>query len=152
MTEMWTRISRATALGLVLSAGCHAAECITQSTDYTNSVSTVGYVGPTLGKPVARFDLTQHFISHTPYAACAQGPLQDVGVVELTITSLASTPLSIAYDVQGLNASGNMMWNYASKVVRIMPNETVSVGQVAVTPVRVDLGAKVVLTAVDPVP
>lgn len=151
MTFPRSRVELVAVGALLFAIGC-GSDCVVQNTEYTTSVSTVGYVGPTQGKPVARFDLKQNYISHTPYEACAQGPLQDVGIVEMSVTNISGLTLSIEYDVQGLNASGNMVWDFPSKIARIAPNETVAVGQVGVSPVPVNLGAKVVLTAVTVVP
>ena len=145
-------IARVALVTLLAVAGCGGPECVTQTTQYSKSVNTVGYAGPTQGQPVARFDLTQDFVTHTPYKACAQGPLQDVGAVRLTVTSMASTPLAIEYDVQGLNAVGVMIWDRAGTIQRIMPNETVEVGDVGVSPTHVDVGARVVLTSVTVLP
>ena len=147
--------SRATALALLASlalVACSDEQCVVKTTQYTASVSTVGYVGPTEGKPVARFDLTQDFISHEPYAACAEGPLQDVGVVTLKVTSLAATPLAIEYDVQGVNAEGTLMWSQAGVIQRINPGETLDVGEVSVSPTKVDAGARVILKSVTILP
>jgi hypothetical protein len=146
------RIGRVLLVSLLAVAGCGGEKCVTTTTQYTTTVSTVGYVGPTQGQPVARFDLTQDFINHTPYEACAQGPLQDVGVVRLTVTSLASTPLAIAYDVQGLNVDGVPVWFQPGVIQRINPKETLDMGEVTVSPTRVNLGAKVVLTSVTVLP
>jgi len=127
---------------------CKGPECVVQTTQYTTSVSTVGYIGPTQGKPVARFDLTQDFITHTPYEACAQGPLQDVGVVRLKVTSLAAKPLELKFDVQGLNADSIPVWKQAVVIPRIAPNETLDLGEVTVTPTQLRLGALIVLSGV----
>ena len=142
------RIGRAVLVSLLAVAGCDGEKCITTTTQYVTTVSTVGYVGPTQGQPVARFDLTQDFISHTPYEACAQGPLQDVGAVHLSVTSTASTPLAIEYDVQGLNADGIPVWFQPGVIQRIDPNQTLDMGTISVSPTHVDLGARVVLKAV----
>ena len=147
-----TCIGRLALLSLLVVAGCGEEPCVVQTTQYTASVNTVGYVGPTLGLPVARFDLTQDFVSHTPYEACREGPLQDVGVVRLTVTSLAATPLALEFDVQGLNKDSIPAWKQAGSIARIMPGETVDVGRVFVTPTRVNLGARIVLTAVTVLP
>lgn len=152
VSEFRSRIGCVALVMSLVAAGCSGPECVVQTTQYKTTVNTVGYTGETQGKPVARFDLTQDFVSHTPYAACAQGPLQDVGVIRLTVTSTAVTPLAIEYDVQGLNAEGVMMWAQRGVIQRIMPNETVEVGEVGVSPTHVDVGAKVVLTSVTVVP
>jgi hypothetical protein len=150
-TAMWTRTCRVAAISLCFVAGCGGSECVVKNTQYEFSVSTVGYAGATEGLPVARFDLKQNFVSHEPYAACAQGPLQDVGVVDLTITSLASTPLFIKYDVQGLNTSGTPVWSHADTLgLVIAPSQTISVGQIATTPQKLGTGnARVLLQAAE---
>jgi hypothetical protein len=152
VSEFGHRIGRVALLSLLVVAGCGDEKCVVATTQYTTSVSTVGYVGPTQGQPVARFDLTQDFISHTPYKACAQGPLQDVGVVRLSITSMASAPLAIEYDVQGLNVDGIPVWFQPGVIQRINPKETVDVGEITVSPTKVNLGARVVLTSVTVLP
>jgi len=115
----------------------------------TASVDAKGIAGPTLGLPVARFDLKQHFVSHTPYSACAQGPLEDVGSVELTVTSTSAVPLTIFYDVQGLNPSGNPVWSYEDSLgVHLTPQQAVTKGQIVVTPQRLDAGTRVLLTRI----
>jgi hypothetical protein len=139
-------------LGAVVAMGCRGPECTVSTTQYSTSVSALGYNGPTQGVPVARFNLTQDFISHTPYAACTEGPLQDVGVIRATVTNISSVPLLLTFDLQGLNASGIMVWDQVRTVERIMPNETVDLGDVSVSPTHVDLGAKVVFTAVTVLP
>ena len=151
-SDRWTRTSRLAAASLLFAAACRGPECVVETTQYATSVSTVGYIGPTQGKPVARFDLIQDFITHTPYEACAQGPLQDVGAVRATVTNISSLPLLLEFDLQGLNASGNMVWDHVDRVERILPNETVDLGQVGVSSVHVDAGAKAVLTAVTILP
>ena len=138
-----SHIGRVALLSAVAVAGCADEKCIVSTTQYTTSVTTVGYVGPTLGQPVARFDLTQDFISHEPYAACAQGPLQDVGAVRLSVTSIAATPLAIEFDVQGLNADSIPVWSQPGQIQRIAPGQTVEVGQISTSPTHVDHGAKV---------
>jgi hypothetical protein len=152
MTDLRVHITRVALATLLLVAGCSDEKCVTQTTQYKTSVNAVGLAGTTEGVPVARFDLTQDFISHTPYEACAQGPLQDVGIVRLTVTSTASTPLAIEYDVQGINADGVMVWFQPGLIQRITPGESVEVGTVGVTPTHVDQGARVILTSVKVVP
>ena len=148
------RIVLATLLSLLAVGACKDEQCVVQTTQYTASVTTTGYFGPTTGQPVARFDLTQDFITHTPYAACAQGPLQDVGNVSLTITSLAPKPVFIKYDVQGLNTSGIPVWSHADTIgFTLAPSQTVSVGQIITSPQQLgDGGARVSLQAAEYVP
>ncbi len=151
---MWIRTGRVAAFSLCFLAACGGSDCVEKTAQYDFSVSTVGYVGATLGLPVARFDLTQNFVTHEPYAACAQGPLVDVGVVDLTITSLASAPVFIKYDVQGLNTSGNPVWSHADTIgIVVAPSQTISVGQIAVTAQPLNTGkARVLLQAAEIVP
>ena len=148
MSDSGRRIGRL-ALGVLLAAGgCGGAECVTQTTQYTATVNTVGYFGPLNGQPIARFDLTQDFITHTPYEACAQGPLQDVGVVRLKVTSLAARPLALSFDVQGFNADSIPIWKQPLVIQRIEPNQTLDLGQVTVTPTELRLGAKIIFSAI----
>jgi hypothetical protein len=151
---MWTRSRSLAVLAIVLVVGCRGSECKVQDIQYTKSVNAVGYTGATQNVTVARFDLTQDFISHTPYAACADGPLQDVGNVSLTVTSLAPQPIFLKYDVQGLNTSGVMVWSHADTIgVTLAPNQTLSVGTIATTPEPLDPGgARVLLQAANYVP
>jgi hypothetical protein len=146
------RISRTALVLLLAVAGCHGPECVVSTTQYTTSVSASGIVGPTQGLPVARFDLTQDFVTHTPYEACVEGPLQDVGVVSLKVTSTASATLAIEFDVQGLNADGTPVWFQRETIQRIAPGQTVDVGEVSTSPTHVDKGARVILTSVTVVP
>jgi len=130
---MWTRSLGLAAIAIVLVVvGCGGgSECKVADVQYTKSLNAVGYAGATQGVTVARFDLTQDFITHTPYEACAQGPLSDAGNVTLKITSLASAPVFIKYDVQGLNASGTPVWSHADTLgLRIAPSQTVDVGTI----------------------
>jgi hypothetical protein len=137
---------------LVITSGCKDENCVTRTTQYATTVNTVGYSGPTAGLPVARFDVKQNYISHTPYEACITGPLEDVGTIDLTITSIAAWPVSFAYELQGVNEAGNPMWFYRDSVARLGMGQTLSVGRVATSPARVDLGARVIFTYVAQVP
>ena len=151
-SDLWTLTGRLAAASLMLVAACKGPECVVETTQYSTSVSTVGYIGPTQGQPVARFDLTQDFITHTPYEACAQGPLEDVGAIHATVTNISSLPLLLVFDLQGVNAAGLMVWDHVARVERILPNETADLGQVGVSTFHVDLGAKVVFTEVTILP
>jgi hypothetical protein len=150
--EAWVGTRSFAVALLMLAAACQGPECVVQTTQYSTSVNSVGYIGPTQGQPVARFDLTQDFITHTPYEACAQGPLEDVGAIRATVTNISSLPLLLVFDLQGVNAAGLMVWDHVAKVERILPNETVDLGQVGVSTFHVDLGAKVVFTEVTILP
>ena len=110
------RIAVVAAVSLLAVGACKDEQCVVATTQYTTSVTLTGSSGPTTGQPIARFDLSQDFISHTPYRACAQGPLQDVGVVRLKVTSLSATPLEIVYDLQGTNAENIPVWSYVDSI------------------------------------
>lgn len=152
VSDSRSRISRTTLVLMLGVAGCHGPDCVVSTTQYTTSVSTEGIVGPTQGKPVARFDLTQDFVSHEPYEACVEGPLQDVGVVRAKITSTGSMPVKILYDLQGLSRDSIPVWFHPDSILRLAPNETVDAGEVSVTPTHVDVGARVILKTVVVVP
>ena len=151
---MWTRSYPLAVLAIVLVVGCGGSECKVENVQYTKSVNAVGYTGATQGVAVARFDLAQDFITHTPYKACADGPLQDVGNVSLTITSVAPQPVFIKYDVQGLNTAGVPVWSHADTIgVTLAPNQTLTVGQIDTSPEPLDPGgARVLLQAANYVP
>lgn len=146
---MWTGSRRIAVLAIALVAGCSGSECKVENVEYTKSVTAVGTSGATLGVNVARFDLTQNFVTHTPYEACAQGPLQDAGVVTLTITSLASQPIFLKYDVQGLNTTGVPVWSHQDTVgVTIAPNQTIVIGEVSTSTQALGAGGARVLIQV----
>ena len=152
---MWIRGRLLAPIAIVLAIGCGGgSECKVADVQYTKSLNAVGFAGETQGVPVARFDLTQDFITHTPYAACAQGPLQDVGNVTLTITSVAPKPIFIKYDVQGLDASGIPVWSHADTLgTTLAPNQTLSVGVITTSPQPLGSGgARVLLQAAEYVP
>jgi hypothetical protein len=148
-----SRLVAVCAIVLVVACG-GGSECKVETIHYTKSLNGVSSGGETQGVTVARFDLTQDFVSHTPYAACADGPLQDVGNVSLAITSLVSKPIVIKYDVQGLNADGIPKWSHPDTLgVRLEAGQTLSVGQIVTTPVQLGIGgARVSLQGADYVP
>lgn len=139
-------------VSLLAVGACKDEQCVVATTQYTTSVTSTGSFGPTTGQPIARFDLSQDFISHTPYRACAQGPLQDVGVVRLKVTSLSATPLEVVYELQGTNADGIPVWFYVDSIGTLMPSQTLDKGAVNVSPTHVDKGARVVLKKVTVLP
>jgi len=150
---MSIRSRRIAAIAIVFVVGCGGSECKVENVEYTKSVTAVG-TGATLGLNVARFDLAQNFVTHTPYEACAQGPLQDTGVVTLSITSLASQPIFLKYDVQGLNTTGVPMWSHQDSVgVTIAPNQTVAIGDISTSTQKLgDGGARVLIQVAQYVP
>jgi hypothetical protein len=139
-------------MALVAALGCGGPECTVATTQYTTTFTALGNIGATVGKPVARFDLTQDFVSHTPYAACKEGPLEDVGAIRATVTNVSSTPLVLQFDLQGINARGIMVWDHVARVERLAPNETADLGTVGISPIHVDLGANAVFTEITVVP
>jgi len=152
MIDSRRRIALGALASLVAFGACKDERCVVSTTQYTTSVTARGTSGATLGEPVARFDLTQDFVSHTPYRACAQGPLQDVGVVRARITSLSAAPLMLTYDLQGLDADGIPVWFYPDSIGSLMPNQTLDLGEVSTTPTHVDAGARVILKSVSILP
>jgi hypothetical protein len=100
------------------------------------------------GAPVATFRLDQ---TVTQYQG-SDCPLSGGGPVTLTITSTAPVPLRFEYLLQGLGATGLVVWSYQGSVSRIAPGQSIAVGQVATTPVRVDVGARASLGNVAQVP
>jgi hypothetical protein len=139
-------------VSLLAVAACKDEQCVVATTQYATSVTSTGSFGPTIGQPIARFDLSQDFISHTPYRACAQGPLQDVGVVRLKVTSLSPTPLEVVYELQGTNAEGIPVWFYVDSIGTLLPSQTLDKGAVNVSPTHVDKGARVILKRVTVLP
>jgi len=152
---MWTRRRPLATIAIVLAAACGGgSECKVETIQYTKSLNGNGFAGETQGVAVARFDLTQDFVTHTPYAACGSGPLQDVGNVSLSVTSLVPKPIFLKYDVQGLNTGGLRVWGHADTLgVVLNPNQTLDVGQIMTTPQKLgEGGAKVLLQAAEYVP
>jgi hypothetical protein len=152
LTDSRRRSTLVAMVSLLAVGACKDEQCVVATTQYTTSVTSTGSSGPTAGQPIARFDLTQDFISHTPYRACAQGPLQDVGVVRLKVTSLSATPLEIVYDLQGTNAEKIPVWSYVDSIATLMPGQTLDRGTVNVSPTHVDKGARVVFKRVTVLP
>ena len=148
-----SRLVAVCAIVLVVACG-GGSECKVETIHYTKSLNGVSSGGETQGVTVARFDLTQDFISHTPYAACAQGPLQDVGNVSLSITSLVPKPVLLRYDVQGLNTSGIPVWSHPDTLgLTLNPNQTVQLGVITTSPVQLGQGgARVSLQTAQYVP
>jgi len=124
------------ALASLLAVGaCKDERCVVETTQYTNTVLAMA-TWETPPTPVARFDLSQDFVSHTPYKACAQGPTQDVGVVRAKITGLWPVPVKLYYDVQGVGSDSIPVWFHYDSVQSVKPNETVDVGEVIITPAK----------------
>jgi len=151
---MWIRSRPLVVVAIALVIGCGGSECKVETVQYSKSLTATGFTGATQGVNVARFDLTQDFVTHTPYEACAQGPLQDVGNVSLKITSLVSQPIFLRYDVQGLDETGIPVWSHPDTLgVRIAANQTLSVGQIITTSRQLgNGGARVLLQTAEYVP
>jgi hypothetical protein len=149
---MHRNVLLATIAILTLTAACGKESCNVENLVFTSTLNGTG-TGTMLDVPVAKFELTQNFLSHTPYAACTTGPLQDVGVVDLTVTNTYSAPLRITYDLQGLTAGGTGgAWALIDTIPRLGPGESISKTKIAVTTTRLDSGARVVITSSQVVP
>lgn len=117
--------------------------CVKSETPVVNSFSTA----LTNGAPVAVFRLDQTVVSYQPAGCDASG-----GPVMLTLTSSAPVALRFDYTIQGLNALGGPAWSFQGSIAKLAPGQTLVVGQVANTPVRVDVGARAFLANVFVVP
>ncbi|MCC6930712.1 MAG: hypothetical protein IT359_17110 [Gemmatimonadaceae bacterium] len=145
------RIARnawAFSLTLVLAACCDitgsCSEVCEESTQLlTNSFNTYTVTGA----PVATFSLSQHHRSASASCGDASG-----GAVTLSVTGIAPVPLRFEFQVQGVGATGLVVWNHAGSVPRLAPGQTLDLGQVARTPVRVDVGARALLSNIASVP
>lgn len=143
---------RVVVLAAALSAAaCKGDSCTVATQVFTTSVNGTGF-GPTEGVPIAKFDLTQDFVSHTPYAACTTGPLQDVGVVRVTVTGTYTTPVAVKYELQGLNAAKTPVWSYIDSIPRLAPGDKITRTDIATSATTLDGGARVIFTAINPVP
>jgi len=124
------------ALASLLAVGaCKDERCVVSTTQYTSSATAMA-VWETPAKPVARFDLTQDFVSHTPYTACAQGPTQDVGIVRAKATSQWPVPVTLFFYVQALSPDSIPYWFHYDSIMVFKPNETVDLGEVTTTPTK----------------
>jgi hypothetical protein len=119
-------------------------QCVASQQVYSGSFNTFA----SNGAPVARFSLQQQYTDYSP-AGCNNGR---GGPVTLTITSTAPVPLAFTYTLEGVGASGLVVWSYQGGVTRIAPGQTIQVGQVASSVVRVDVGARAVFTSLSQVP
>ena len=128
----------------LLGAICHGddpmrPDCSATTDTYSNSFMT--YLNT--GAPVARFTLNQTVTSYPVNSECPDTQ----GEIQLQITSAAPIPVSFTYNLQGLGATGLVVWSYNGVVNRLSPGETVSQGVVANSPVRVDIGARAIFTS-----
>ena len=127
------------ALASLLALGaCKDERCVVETTQYTASATAMA-IWETPAQPIARWDLTQDFVTHTPYKACAQGPTQDVGVVRAKITSLWPVPVRLFYDVQAVGSDSIPIWFHYDSIMVLKPNETVDIGEVVTTPTKLDV-------------
>jgi hypothetical protein len=143
----------ATAAGAAAAAvlwGCKMPTCVATETPYAYGVDLAATAGPRSGLPVAHFDVVQNFVTHAPIG-CDGAPTQDVGAVTLSITSTAPVAQYFLYSVQGLNAVGPV-WAYEDTVKSIAPGQTLTVQRIAVSPLKLTFGARVLLKDVTPLP
>jgi hypothetical protein len=143
------RLASMMSLTLMLSACCDitgSCEACDSSTDVqplTNSFNTF----TATGAPVATFRLEQEHRSAT--SACDDA---SDNAISLSITGIAPVPLRFEYLVQGVGATGLVVWSRAGSVPRLAPGQTIELGQIARSPVRVDVGARVILNNIAAVP
>jgi hypothetical protein len=147
---MRRRMFPAAAAAFVVSWGCKMPTCVATTTPYTYSVDMAATAGPRSGLPVAHFDVVQNFVAHAPLG-CDGAPTQDVGAVTLSIRSTAPVAQTFLYSVQGLNEIGPV-WAYEDTVKAIAPGQTLTVNRIAVTPLKLTFGARVLLKDVLPLP
>ena len=148
--------NRARSLGLsfalpVLLSGCCKitgdcpveADCKPIVQSLTNSFNTFA----ANGSAVATFRLTQE---HQSFPARCSGVVG--GPVSLSVTGIAPVPLRFDYTLQGLGATGLVVWTNSGTVPRLAPGQRLNVGQVAQTPVRIDIAARALLLNILTVP
>jgi hypothetical protein len=138
-------------LALSFLAACGKETCRVENLVFTQTVTGTGS-GALEGVPIARFEVTQNFLSHTPYSACPTGPLTDVGVADLTVTSLYPSPITLVYDLQGLTSSQVMAWSYRDSLPNFTPGQQITRTRISVSPVKLEQGARVVLVKIQPTP
>lgn len=126
-----------------LTGSCEACDGSTAVQTLTNSFNTFTVTGA----PVATFRLQQEFRSAP--GGCAG---DSDGAISLSITGIAPVPLRFDYTVQGVGATGLVVWSRAGSVPRLAPGQTIDLGQVARSPVRVDVGARAILDNIAAVP
>ncbi len=126
-----------------ITGSCETSDCTPEITPLTASFNTFA----ANGAPVATFRLTQDHLSPADGCNGERG-----GPVTLAVTGIAPVPLRFDYTLQGVGASGLVVWSNAGSVPRLAPGQTLNLGQVARTPVRVDVGARAILANIFTVP
>jgi len=121
MIDSRRRIALGALASLLAVGACKDQRCVESTTQYTSSATAMA-AWETPPKPVARWDLTQDFVSHTPYEACPQGPNYDVGVVRAKVTSLWPEPVRLYYDAQGVGPDSVPRWFHYDSVMTLKPN------------------------------
>ncbi len=117
---------------------CIAENIVIDSTFHTYSDA---------GVRVAAFGLHQLFASYPPGCSHPVG-----GEVDLVITSEALAPLAFSYALRGYDNDAVRVWSYDGEVARIAPGDSIVVGAVANSRVRVDVNTRVAFTALMVVP
>jgi hypothetical protein len=143
---------RTVSISLVATAACCLAACTEPTCTERDVVYTASGDGaPAGGAPVAHFELSQTFKTYGP-VGCSGEPFQPVGVVRATVTSLATEPIALSYELQGLNEVGVTAWGAPGALPHLHPGETVDLGQVAIATARLEAGTRVLVTEVVPLP
>lgn len=99
------------------------------------------------GVPVAAFGL------HQLYSSYPDGCSRNVGgLVDLVITSDAFVPLAFTYTMRGYDQKAVRDWSYDGVVGRIAPSDSIVVGTVVRSRVRVDVNTRVGFGSITVVP
>lgn len=143
---------RSAGVAIVATAACCLAACTEPSCTERDVVYTASVEGaPPGGAPTAHFELAQTFKSYGP-VGCKGEPFQPVGVVTATVTSLATEPVALSFELQGLNDAGVTAWGTPGGLAHIHPGETVDLGTIAISTSRLQAGARALVTGVQQLP
>lgn len=99
------------------------------------------------GVPVATFGLHQLYASY-PDGCSSNGG----GLVDLVITSDAIVPIAFTYTMRGYDQNAVRDWSYDGAVGRIAPGDSILVGTVVRSRVRVDVNTRVGIGSITVVP
>jgi hypothetical protein len=132
---------------LAALAACSDPTCSERQSVYTASADGAPVGSP----PVAHFELAQVYKSYGP-VGCRGEPFQPVGVVTATVTSLATEPIALSFELQGLRTDGVVVWGSPGGLAHIHPGETIDLGQVTIATTRLQGGARALVSEAEPLP